>query len=88
MLDGIAVLLMMIGFCCMLYAYLKCRKENEALREKLDIKVLEEQAREKVLVEKIEGMQLPFLVRDNTELKTGYDIAKKEIIKLMQEADK
>lgn len=85
MIDGIAILAVMFGLVFMITAYIKCRKENEALREKLDIKVLEEQAREKVLVEKIRAMQLPFLVRDNTNLKTGYDIAKKEIIKLMQE---
>lgn len=87
MIDGIAILLMMIGFCCMFYAYLRCRKENEALREKLDTSVMKEQAREKVLVEKIKDMQLPFLVRDNTNLKTGFDVAKTQAIKLVKEEE-
>lgn len=84
MLDGIAILAVMFGLVFMITAYLRCRRENEALREKLDIKVLEEQAREKVLVEKIRAMQLPFLVRDNTNLKTGFDVAKTKAIKLIQ----
>lgn len=87
MIDGIAILAVMFGFCFMLYAYLKCRKENETLREKMDISVMKEQAREKVLMEKIEGMELPFFARDNTSLKTGYDLAKKVIIRIMQEVE-
>lgn len=85
MLDGIAILAVMFGLVFMIVAYLKCRKENEALREKLDISVMKEQAREKVLVEKIRDMQLPFLARDNTNLKTGFDVAKTKAIKLVRE---
>lgn len=85
MLDGIAILAVMFGLVFMIVAYLKCRKENEVLREKLDIEVMKGQAREEVLMEKIEKMQLPFLARDNTNLKTGFDVAKNKAIKLVKE---
>lgn len=87
MIDGIAILIQAIAWVVLVILYLRQGKENEKLKERLDITVMKNQAKDDVIIDKIQNLQLPFLLRDNTELKMGYDKAKSDVIKLIEEAN-